>query len=344
MSSNAESASAAARSRLRRAEHAGRAYDADIAACRMIAAPDGALRYISHITSGIFDFAIEIPGDRRHGDETWGVFGRAGRQLNLAAVQLDATCKRLDSGGLIRVVIQGNSGALFQCLKRPGQTFFGLTLDPAAEIVDQADRQLVELSESAAHRIGAESLNWARRRSAAAPGEPRPGPAPGPSTGATVPPYVFSGEPSVPDAVARLCTAALDLSHLHYLGIYRGGRVAWYADIFDDPKLAPLFQRVTPEFRRRAYTRLIRQVQLQSRRFGQLLNVVHSDRLTRLVLDVARGATYVLPLTEDDLLVGVTLDHARVERADRQIQALHEKIRGGWATASGPSVADSGGE
>jgi hypothetical protein len=336
MSNNTEPASAASRSRLRRAEHAGGAYDADIAACVTVAAAGGALHYVAHITSGVFDFAFETLGNRPHGDEQGKAFDRAGRQLSLAVAQLNATCKRLDSGALVRVVIQGESGALFQCLKLPGQAFVGLTLSGATDTIDEADRQMVELSETVAYRTGSASSNWVGPGSRKAAAEARKVHEPEPSTQAKVSPHISASEHSVPDSVIQTCLAALAPTHLHYLAIYRYGQEVWCADIFDHPDLAALFQRVTPESRRSGYAKLIMQVQLQSRRFRQLLEVVRSERLIRLVLHVPRGVTYVLPLSEDDYLVGVTLNHSRLKRADRQVQALHEKIHVAWTPTAAP--------
>jgi hypothetical protein len=325
-----EPASDAAHSRLRRAEHAGGAYDADIAACRTIAVANGALHYVAHITSGVFDFALDSAGKQPPSHDMSDAFDRAGRQLSLAVVQLDETCKPLDSGTLIRVVIQGDSGALFQFLLRASRTFFGLTLNGSRQCIDQADHQMTKLSESAVRRLEKESLNWGGFKEREASGELWKIYKPVLSAHGPISPYVARSGYPVPDAVSQACRGALDSGHLHFVGIYRGGRPAWCADIFDDPALAPLFQRVTPEARRRGYARLVSQVQLQSRRFEQLLKVVRSDHFTRIVLEVARGAAFVLPLNEDDYLVGATLDHTGVKPADQQVQALSEKIRKSW--------------
>jgi len=326
----AEPASAAAESRVRCAEHASGTYDADIAACRTIAFADGALHYVAHITSGVFDFALNCLGKQPSSHDLPKAFDRAGRQLSLAVVQLDETCKLLDSGALIRVVIQGDSAALFQLHIRANQTFFGLTLNGSRQCVDQADHQMTKLSESAARRLGRESLNWGGFEEREASGELWNMYKPAPSAHIAVSPYVARSGYPMPDAVSQACRAALGFGQLHFVGIYRGGRPVWCTDVFDDPALAPLFQRVTPEARRRGYARLVSQVQLQSRRFEQLLNVVRSDHFTRIVLEVARGAAFVLPLNEDDYLVGATLDHAGVKPADQQVQALSEKIRKSW--------------
>ena len=324
--------SAAAGSGFRCAEHAVRVYEADIEVCRKLAVKDGALHYVAHITSGIFDFAFEQPGVRPQSSAVSDAFDRAGRQLNLTVTQLDETCRPLDSGTLTRVVIQGDSGALFQFLKRTSQTFFGLTLGGSRREIDEADSQMARLSESAVRRIGAQSLNWGGFKDREASGELRQTYQLVVSARPAISPYVARSDFPVPDEISRACRAALGAGGLHFVGIYRGGRQTWCADVFDDPALEPLFQRVTPELRRSGYSMLARQVHLQSRRLEQLLDVVRSDRLTRLVLEVARGGIFVLPLTQDDYLVGATLDQAGVRSADGRAQGLQEKIRGLWRT------------
>lgn len=326
------SGSAAAGSGFRCAEHAVMAYEADIDVCRKVVVQAGTLHYVAHITSGIFDFAFEQLGAQPQSSSVSEALDRAGRQLSLTVTRLDEACKPLDSGTLTRVVIQGNSGALFQFLKGARQVFFGLTLNGSRRDIDQADSQMAKLSESTIRRIEAQSLTWGGFKEREASGElwrtyklvlsARPG----------ISPNVAKIDYPVPAEISQACRAALGAGQLHFVGIYRGGRPTWYADVFDDPALAPLFQRVTPELRRGGYTRLMRQVHLQSRRFEQLLDVVRSDRLTRLVLEVARGATFVLPLTEDDYLVGATLDQTGVKNADEQTQGLYEKVRDSWRT------------
>ena len=144
--------------RLRRADHAGRTYDEDIATCRRVINERGGLHYIAHVTSGLVDFAFDFPGRWPQGQDVAETSERAGRQLSLAVAELDLACEPLDSGALIRVVVQGENGALFQVLKVPSQTFFGMTLDGEPDIVDQADRQMGRLTELAARRGVAAAL------------------------------------------------------------------------------------------------------------------------------------------------------------------------------------------
>jgi hypothetical protein len=325
-----ETESAESGTRLRRADHAGAAYDADIAECRKVLSERGpGLVYVAHVTSGILDFALDVPGPwpGAEAEDMTEARERAGRQLSLSAAQLDSACEPLDSGTLIRLVIQGENGALFQVLKVAGQSFFGLTLDGTPVTVDRADRQLARLAESAARRVGATSLLWGGFRNREDSGELwRPYEAESPAQARRAPYASAPIESSVTGSVTDVCRDALHRDDLHFIGIFRHGEPAWCADVLDDASLAPFFQRVTPESRRRGYDRVIRVVNMHIRRFSQLLTLVRSHQLVRLVLDVARGAIYVFPLNDDEQLVGVTLIQSRVEQADQKMRAVRENL------------------
>jgi hypothetical protein len=316
--------------RVRRAHHAGDAYDDDIAECRAAIGKRIGLHYAAHVTSGIFDFSLESPGPWPPGAPEASGLERASRQLSLAVAQLDVACEPLDSGVLIRMVIQGENGALFQLLKVAGQSFFGLTFDGTTDTVDRVDRELASVARSAAHRIGAASLRWGGFRQRDDSGDlwmPYESDAGG---SGDLPHVLDKLSPAVPDKIKDACRDALDARDVHLVGIYRRGEPLWRADILEHSALAPFFQRVTPAMRRRGYDRLTRQVNLQSRRIRQLLTQVRSERLMRMVLDVARGAVYVLPLGDDRLLVAVTLVQSQVDMADQKVRLLHKHIRSAW--------------
>ncbi len=319
---------------LRRADHAGSAYDRDIGESRSTLADCGALNYVAHFTSGILDFAVEATGSGAPPAGTQAC-DRAGRQLSLAVAQLDNTCDQLDTGPLIRLVLQGENGALFHMLKVPGQSFVGLALDGDPVRIDQADQALARLARSAVHRVGAASLQWGGFFDREHAGEQwRPDEAlPPPVPRAAGPAAPAQQVVAIPESVTDACQDALHRNDLHYVGVYRRSQRVWHADIFDDQGLAPFFQRITPSSRRRGYDQVIRQVDLQSRRFRQLLAIVNSDRIARVVLDVARGAIFVVPVGDEEYLTGVTLIQSRVKQADRKIRELQKKLRQGTSTS-----------
>jgi hypothetical protein len=313
--------------RVWRARHVHDAFNEDIADCLSIADQKIGLNYAAHVTCGVLDFALPDLGDGSAGRQHRDDMERTSRQLSLAVTQLDAACERLDSGVLIRTVIQGNHGALFQFLKVAGQSFVGLTLDGHQTTVDQVDRCLASLASSAARRVGATSLLWGGFRDREdspdlwQPYQP---------TSATImskPRVVTTTFGSVPDQVADACYGTLDFDDIHFVAIYRLGELVWRADLFDDRGLAPLFQRVTPDDRRRGYNHVVHQVHLQDRRIRRLLAAVSSDKQVRLVLDLARGAIYILPLPDGQRLVAVTLFQPQVDVADRKVRQLHSHIQ-----------------
>lgn len=308
-----------------RAQHAGGAFRDDIAACRALVAERRGPHYLAHSTYGLRDFAVGVQDSWPGGGQLADELDSAGSQLSLAVTQLGEVCQPLDSGPLIRLVLHGSCGAFFEIVKVPGQSFFGVTFDGSEAAVDHADRQLAVLARESVHRLGGHSLNWGGFRKREDSGDlwlPYRTPA---GTGACVPAVTVAE--AVPEAVTGPCLAALSLDDLHAVGIYRRGQLAWAADLFDAPVLAPFFQRVSPQFRRRGYTRVAHQVTLQSRRFSRLLDLTGSRELVRLVLDVARGAMYALPLGSEEYLVGVTLVQSRVDQADRKLRDLLARIR-----------------
>jgi hypothetical protein len=316
--------------RLRRAYHADEAYEADIAECRKIINEHDGLHYVAHVTSGVFDFALDAPWRRPQAEFRSADFDRGSRHLSLVAAQWDAVCQTLDSGILLRVVMQGNNGSLFHVLKLAGQTFFGLTANGAAGTVERADKQMARLADAAVRRAGTVSLNWGGFRSRENSGELRKSYAPAGTAEPARAPHTEVGAdaPAIAESVTAACRLALDRSHLHFVGIYQHGQLVWCADIFDDPDLAPLFQRVTPAHRRHGYHSLVAHVHMQVRRIGNLLQLADSDTLVRLVLDAARGAIYILPMNEDHYLVGVTLSSSQTTEADRRIKALRDGLVG----------------
>jgi hypothetical protein len=303
------------------ANHVNEGHRQDIADCGKVVCMGAGLDFIAHLTSGIWDFSVRSPGARLRREE----FDQAARKLNLVVARIDATAEPLDSGPLIRVVVQGDNGALFHVLKVAGQNFFGATLSGARKVVDEVDRQIAQLADRAARRVGSPSLLWGGYRKRGESGDLWfPGGVP---TGE----FPAHSDPAlgrqVTAEVASLCSAVLDRNTVHFVGIYRQDTLVWRADLFDDPALASLFQRVTPDDRRRGYDKVLQQVMMQYGRLLQLLSLVRSNHLTRLVLDVARGAIYVLPLDDQGYyLVGVTLVQTQVDDADRKMTILHRNL------------------
>lgn len=308
---------------VRRASHADEKYQGDIKDCDEMVAKRAGLDYIAHITSGIWDFSVHLPTSGLRPED----FDQAARQLSLIAARFDATAEQLDSGPLIRVVVQGDNGALFHVLKVAGQNFFAATINGTPETVNLVDRDLAEIANRAAQRLGSPSLLWGGYRKRGDSGDMWfPGRAVPPDE-RPVRPETTDGQKTVTEQVVSRCCAALDRNDVHFVGLYRHDTLIWRADLFADPALRSLFQRVTPATRRHGYDRVLRQVMMQAGRIYQLLSLVHSNLLTQLVLDVARGAIYILPLGDHEhYLVGVTLLQTQVSDAGDKMTALHRDL------------------
>lgn len=134
----------------------------------------------------------------------------------------------------------------------------------------------------------------------------------------------------LPASVTEPSRAALHPDNLHFVGLYQRNTLLWCADIFDTPVLSPFFQRVSASARRRGYSRVVHQVNMQFRRFRQLLELVRSEDLVQLVLNVAHGAIYVRPLSAGEYLVAVTLIRSRVPETGHKAEELYETIRSSW--------------
>jgi hypothetical protein len=316
---------------LQRAEHANPpAYEADIETCEKALQPGG-LAYIGHYTSGIFDFSVSLPDVAAGGADPTGhqrMLERAGRQLGFLTVSLDGTCQPLDSGPILRMVVQGNTVTLFNYLKVPGQSLFGVAFgdDGPARL---ADVQMAAMAGAIAERMGVQTLDWGgflrRQRSREENAATAPDPIP---AAAEVAPHLWpSGTGVVRDWRSVLCRNALSPRHLHYAGIFRNGAPLFFADILHDRALAHFFQRVTHEGRRRGYLEVARQVELHLDRLSRMLEVVGNNRLVRLVIDVAQGSIYFLPLADGEWVVGVTLNQSRVDEADHAVRQLAAQIR-----------------
>jgi hypothetical protein len=316
---------------VQRAEHANPpAYEDDIATCGQALQPDG-LAHIGHYTSGIFDFSVSLPDVAAGGSDLKGhqpMLERAGRQLGFLAVSLDASCQPLDSGPIIRVVVQGDNGTLFHYMKVQGQSLFGVAFGDDRQ-ARHADEQMAAMAGTIAARMGVQTLDWGgflrRRRSREGNAAREPDPVPG--TAEVAPNLWPSGTGVVRDRRSALCRNALSPRDLHYAGIFRNGAPLFFADILHDRALAHFFQRVTHEGRRRGYLEVARQVELNLDRLSRMLHIVDSKSLVRLVIDVAQGAIYFLPLGDGEWVVGVTLNQSRVDDADQAVSQLAAEIK-----------------
>jgi hypothetical protein len=314
-----------------RAKHAQAAFDTEIAATESTVREDPALRFVAHYTSGVFDYSValsELPGvaAAQHPLPDADRLARVGEYLDATITDFDSACRALDSGALIRVVVHGERGALLHYLKAEGQTVFAYAASDSFSEIRHADRGVAGLLVAVAQRRGASSLNWGGFATEGL----------GPTTGSVTDEQGLSGdsehiahltEGSMLQRAAAIAHDALDVRGLHYIAMHRDGRPLFERDILDDEELADFFQRVSPLSRRLGYTDAVRTVGLNAQVLNTLLARAGAGGLIRLVLDVARGAVYVIPVGPRTYVTGVTLLQNRVDQAEARFREAAGDIR-----------------
>lgn len=306
--------------RTERAAHAGRAFDPQIEDCARALREVGSLRCLGQLTNGVFDFSVDARGEWL-GDAS---VERIGRELDLCVRELGRSCAALDSGPLIRVVIQGRNGALFHLLKHSDQCVFACSEGGGQTEVDEVDKRLFDILERTFRRLGMVSLNWGgyRPETEDSAGDVRALPGHGDRVAGT-PGWQRVPRPSGRAELRRsqaLLRDALDPDALHYIALFQEGRLLLAEDILEDPGLVEYFQRSSPFSRREAYQDVALMCWRYQSRRESLLEDNGLGPEVRLVLDVARGALFFLPVSAELTLVGVTLHQNRLLRAEADLR------------------------
>jgi hypothetical protein len=311
--------------------------------CRQAVA-GGQVHFVGHYSNNVYDFAFDTLAkvrpdiradpaggrpDNRPLDRLREDLRRVGRQLGHQLSILDGSLEDLRCGRLIRIVLHGEDGVVFCNSIVPHQYIVGLVRDrpprdrPDRPLTDRppvraADIALARLSTSLRRLVSLGPLNpggWLRPE----PLEPA-GPPPDAGPGAPTPPHVEgAGTDALP---AALLARTVRPDDLHYLAHWRDGTRSGAADQLDHPRLSRFFTQITPGTRRKLYADLGRQLPTVARQLGRLANPVIGFGLTRIVLDVEEGAVFFYRLSEQDALVGVTLDQAQVSDADHRLAEL----------------------
>lgn len=312
--------------RILRAEHANAAFDPQVEDCKRAVRDLSALRCLGQLTNGVFDFAAKASDY----DKQWNAPPeRVGRELDMCVQDLNLACANLDSGPLIRVVIQGSHGALFHMMKLTGQSLFAFCHADLDRQVDEVDRRLFDILEEVFQRLGIISLNWGGYRSGTEdsggagqePADPFPVRVVGGRGG-----HRHTGR-EYPHGRSELMRSALSPDGLHYVALFEEGRPLFAEDILEHPDLVEYFQRSSPLTRRAAYQSVALMCwRYQSRRECLLADSGMGPEV-RLVLDVARGALFFVPLGGGTALVGVTLHQNRIRNAEAALRTLQASMR-----------------
>ncbi|GII60307.1 hypothetical protein Skr01_03920 [Sphaerisporangium krabiense] len=306
--------------------HVGQAYTDLIDRCRDAVAAGPGLDYVAHYGSGVFDFSV----DAFESGEYAGRFSEpvhrvrddhrnVTRQLISRVEDFGALLEALDSGALVRTVVQTEDAA-FHCGRvRAGEYLVGATLAAdRAPSMDWAVNALVTETRVVDLRLGGQN----------------PGGVPVselPGLDAPSVPYT-RGEPGmaeVPQATLfDLWAHAVNAGDLNYAALHRGWWPVHTGDVLDDLALAPLFRNVGVRRRRELYQEVAGRLRTDVARLRQTLRRAGDSPITRLVLDVEEGAIYVhwLGAGLGDFLFGVTLLQDKVDQAELRLRRLAEAL------------------
>lgn len=131
------------------------------------------------------------------------------------------------------------------------------------------------------------------------------------------------------DGVVALCASRLGVSSLHYVAYHARGKGLFRVDMLDHPDLAPLVGWAAPDRHRRIYENYGTRLKALMTHLDDDFDELDSGRLVRLVLDVEKGAVFVIEVHERSgrYLLGVTLDQSHVDTADDEMRRLTAEIR-----------------
>ncbi|MFF5054622.1 hypothetical protein ACFY1S_15725 [Micromonospora sp. NPDC000663] len=293
--------------------------------CRGLLLSGCGVYHVAHYTSGVLDFALDLldhPSvpvpDEEDASRRREVYRRVGAQLVYRVSELHRRLGELQTGALIRTVVQTRTGLVFCNSVVGNEHIVGFAAVPEADTGPVADPSRVSVVDRAAAHLAGDLRRLLRQRSQNPGGWDGDDAAPPP---ATVPDEFRPHHIGAPSPDGTL--TALRPQGLHYLSHHRMGDQEWAVDILDHPDLDPFFNRgVTVADRRDRYQRLAGDLSLLALQVGRDLRRAVVGNVTRLVLDVEMGAVYYYHLSPDDYLVGVTLDQDSVARADEDVAAV----------------------
>jgi hypothetical protein len=292
-----------------------------IALCRGAVAADGGLIHVAHYTRGIYDFAVDRLEEPAMSagkvDQVREERRRVGRQLNFTVGRLEEMLQPLQSGRLIRLVLDFGRSAVYYFTTRQGEYLVGLALDGTR--IEAADEMMADLATGIRdlHRLGPEDPGGFQHRPARVPASARPRPE-----------VYGAADLDVAHArMARICGDAVHPKDLHYIAHHHEGDLGFGVDVLADPSLRVFFRDITPEARRSRYQEIGRLLVPLSRRLDRQIHELTGGQLTRTILDVEEGALYYHRLGGGEFLLGVTVDQAMVLQADRRMAEVLGKIR-----------------
>jgi hypothetical protein len=306
-----------------RAEHAGPSRFNSLIKLCADAIPDMAgPQSLVHFGRGFHDFSVDLLGgpdgpSEAEREDVRVTRRHAFRQLILGVERLDQTLTEMDTGALMRTVLQTESGIVHCGKVRPGEYLVGAARD--VDDPELTDRRVCTLVTTIRNELYGLADDDPGGYSGAPVGVTRPGPItrrPG-------------GDPerALPAGVRELMDTNLSVDDLHYLALYKDWRLAYSCDVFDAARLEPAFFTMTKDRRRDLYESLVHKGRRDISHLGRSVREVIGRGPVRVVLDVESGAIYTHVLDLDgDFLLGVTLRQSAVFRAEERMRRVTRRI------------------
>lgn len=291
--------------RTRIGDHAKDLAQQRLPACRALVAAQSAVTHLAHFRIGALDFSVDrLP---RSGSSVEDV-ERAGRRLTFHLSKLGDELAALNTGPLIRLLVQAPTGAMLCDTIIPDHCLVA-TIEAAVE----PDQPLCRQPEILALDLALSQVVDQFRTEIALASAQLGGTA-GPSH------VEVGGLAPAPadDDLPELLKQTLDeTSELHYVAVFRASTLVAEANGFDRPSAAVATAVSDPESidsqtRAARYQSLARRVPSVVHALGRVTRPVLGAMPARVVLDVERGAIYLYSLPDDHHLFAVTLDQRRV--------------------------------
>lgn len=306
---------------VQRAEHCGPSLFNPLIRLCAGAIPDTAgPQSLVRFSRGFHDFTIDLLGEEPDGrrEAVREARRHAFRQFILGVERLDQMLDELDTGALMRTVVQTRSGIVHCGRVRPGEYLVAAAYDVAdLELTDRRLCSLVTRIRNELHGLSDEDPGGYSNELLVS--LTRNGP--------------ISGRPGdvtdggFPSDIREVMNAKLSVEDLHYLALYRDWRPVYFCDVFDAPDLEPAFFAMTRDRRRELYEDLVHKARRDVNHLGRSVRDLIGPGPVRIVLDVESGAVYTHVLDLDgDFLVGVTLRQSAVFRAEKRMQKVVEHI------------------
>ncbi|HEX6353064.1 hypothetical protein [Actinophytocola sp.] len=291
--------------------------------CARAVADTVGLHHLAYYTDRVLDFALDVFDDADHAPpdthtEARPGLRRLGRQLCGEFERLNERLLRAHTGTLIRTVLRTDDAEIVCDLVVRAQFVVAVTYTGLHDYIDESnsvDRTLAGLVRNLRDHVGLPSQNPGgyETESEADPAEDT----------RSIEPHVDRRRSRLPREIEDACLSALSAPALHLVAYCVDDETVFLADVFEHPALSMYFPGpVTPEYRRRYYRELCKQLAGIRTRLARVSAHMLNGRLKRVVLDVEQGAVYYFRVTSRVYLVGVTLHQPRVRHMDLRMAQL----------------------